>query len=335
MTGASVSTTLRIDVDHSPPRVTTRVSPIDVIDISAKSDLSNLEVEFKGWEDDDLTGSIQIVNWIMRDHMNTVTIGSGSSVLGMQQDGQEVNWSGTVDLTDSGRITARMGDIVGFWITGYDSAGNPFLEVGNSPSSPIQELVSVDTDHELGWVYLGAEVADLKLTSISISDSHVAPGSTVEIRVSVMNTGGEASTPFSVAFYAGDSSKAFESKSINSLEAGQSVELIALWEAEEGVDRVRATVDPEDVVIEVNEDDNSAEHGVEIVYVSYFGWVDNVREQPLAWVFAIVGVMVATSALVISRKTALNTGSSMFDEDYFEDNEGSDEDEEEWDEDEY
>jgi len=196
-------------------------------------------------------------------------------------------------------------------------------------------LVSVDTDHELGWVYLGAEVADLKLTSISISDSHVAPGSTVEIRVSVMNTGGEASTPFSVAFYAGDSSKAFESKSINSLQSGQSVELIVFWEAEEGVDRVRATVDPEDVVIEVNEDDNSAEHGVEIVYVSYFGWVDNVREQPLAWVFAIVGVMVATSALVISRKTALNTGSSMFDEDYFEDNEGSDEDEEEWDEDEY
>ncbi len=269
--------------------------------------------------------------------MNTVTIGSGSSVLGMQQNGQEVNWSGTVDLTDSGRITPRMGDIVGFWITGYDSAGNPFHEVGNSPSNPIQELVSVDTDHELGWVYLGAEVADLKLTSISLSDSHIAPGSTVEIRVIVMNTGGEASTPFSVAFYSGDSSKAFESKSINSLQAGQSVELIVLWEAEEGVDRVRATVDPENVVIEVNEDDNTAEHGVEIVYVSYFGWVDNVREQPLAWIFAIVGVMVATTALVISRRTALNTNSSMFDEDYFEDDsdEDSDEDEEEWDEDEY
>ena len=337
MTGASVSTTLRIDVDHSPPRVTTRVSPIDIIDISAKSDLSNLEVEFKGWEDDDLTGSIQIVNWIMRDHMNTVTIGSGSSVLGMKQDGQVVNWSGTVDLTDSGRITPRMGDIVGFWITGYDSAGNPFLEVGNSPSNPIQELVSVDTDHELGWVYLGAEVADLKLTSISISDSHIAPGTTVEIRVIVLNTGGEASTPFSVAFYSGDSSKAFESKSINSLEAGQSVELIVLWEAEAGVDRVRATIDPENVVVEVNEDDNTAEHGVEIVYVSYFGWVDNVREQPLAWIFAIVGVIVATTALVISKRTALNTNSSIFNEDYFEDDsdEDSDDDEEEWDEDEY
>jgi hypothetical protein len=39
--------------------------------------------------------------------------------------------------------------------------------------------------------------------------------------------------------------------------------------------------------------------------------------------------------LVISRRTALNIGTSILDEDYFEDNEDSDEDEEEWEEDEY
>jgi hypothetical protein len=268
-----------------------------------------------------------------------VTIGSGSSELGMQQDGQDILWTGSVDLTDGGRIDARMGDIVGFWITGYDAAGNPFLEVGNSPSNPIQELVSIDDDHELGWVYLGAEVADLKLTSITLDDDHISPGSNVEVKVEVINNGGESSTPFSVAFYAGDSNKPFDSKSINSLEPGQSVELIVIWEAEAGVDRIRAVVDPENVVIEVNEDDNSAEHSVEVVYVSYFGWVDNVREQPLGWVFAGVGVIVVMTAFTISRRTALERGSSMLDDDYYEDDDyedmDEDDDDDDWEDDDY
>jgi len=336
MTGTSVSTTLRIDVDHSPPRVTTRVAPVNVIDISPKTDLSKIEVEFKGWEDYDLTGSKQFVNWIMRDHLNTVTIGSGSSELGMQQNGQEILWTGTVDLTDDGRIDARMGDLVGFWITGYDAAGNPFLEVGNSPSNPVQELVSIDNDHELGWVYLGAEVADLKLTSITLDDDHISPGSNVQITVEVVNNGGEASTPFSVAFYAGNSDKPFDTKSINSLEPGQAVELIVTWEAEEGYDRIRAVVDPENVVIEVNEEDNSAEHSVEVVYVSYFGWVDNVREQPLGWIFAGVGIIVVMTAFTISRRTALERGSSLLDDEFYEDDDYEDsEDDEDWEDDEY
>jgi len=338
MTGTSVSTTLRIDVDHSPLRVTTRVAPVNVIDISAKTDLTKVPVEFKGWEDSDLTGSLQTVNWIMRDHMNTVTIGSGSSELGMQQSGQDIVWTGTVDLTDGGRIQARMGDIVGFWLTGYDAAGNPFLEVGNSPSNPVQELVSLDDDHELGWVYLGAEVADLKLSSISVDDDHVSPGANVEIKVVIMNTGGEESPPFSVSFFAGGASKAFETRAINSLEPGQSVELTVMWEAESGYDRIRAIVDPENVVLEVNEDDNSAEHGIEVVYVSYFGWVDNVREKPLGWIFAAVGVMVIFTAVIISKRTALERHSSLLDDEYYEDEEyGDEEDEEEddWSDDDY
>ena len=34
-------------------------------------------------------------------------LGAGQSVLGSQQDGQSVIWTGTVDLTDDGRITPR------------------------------------------------------------------------------------------------------------------------------------------------------------------------------------------------------------------------------------
>ena len=269
--------------------------------------------------------------------MNTVTIGSGSAELGMQQNGQDIVWTGTVDLTDGGRIQARMGDIVGFWLTGYDSAGNPFLEVGNSPSNPVQELVSLDDDHELGWIYLGAEVADLKLSSISVDDDHVSPGSNVEIKVVIMNTGGEESPPFSVSFFAGVASKAFETRAINSLEPGQSVELTVLWEAESGNDRIRAVVDPENVVLEVNEDDNSAEHGIEVVYVSYFGWVDNVREKPLGWIFAAVGVMVIFTAVIISKRTALERHSSILDDEYYEDEEYGDEEDEEddWSDDDY
>ena len=56
----------------------------------------------------------------------TLTLGAGQSVLGMQQDGQSVIWTGTVDLTDNGRIDTREGDWVGFFLTGYDSAGNEF-----------------------------------------------------------------------------------------------------------------------------------------------------------------------------------------------------------------
>ncbi|MDP6010373.1 MAG: CARDB domain-containing protein, partial [Candidatus Poseidoniaceae archaeon] len=176
-------------------------------------------------------------------------------------------------------------------------------------------------------------------TSITLDDDHISPGSNVEVKVEVINNGGESSTPFSVAFYAGDSNKPFDSKSINSLEPGQSVELIVIWEAEAGVDRIRAVVDPENVVIEVNEDDNSAEHSVEVVYVSYFGWVDNVREQPLGWVFAGVGVIVVMTAFTISRRTALERGSSMLDDDYYEDDDyedmDEDDDDDDWEDDDY
>ena len=67
MTGTLVSTTLQVIVDDAAPRVVKRTSPLNVIDISANNDLTFVPVEFHGTEDADLTGSRQMVHWVMRD----------------------------------------------------------------------------------------------------------------------------------------------------------------------------------------------------------------------------------------------------------------------------
>ena len=44
----------------------------------------------------------------------------------MQQEEQQITWTGTVDLTDGGKVMPRDGDWVGFYLSGYDTAGNEF-----------------------------------------------------------------------------------------------------------------------------------------------------------------------------------------------------------------
>ena len=90
----------------------------------------------------------------MRDATRTITIGAGSSPLGMRQDGQSVIWTGEVDLTAGGTISPREGDFIGFYLTGWDAAGNQFPVVSNSEASPIPELAEDDTDFERQWVRL-------------------------------------------------------------------------------------------------------------------------------------------------------------------------------------
>lgn len=326
MTGNTVATTLRVVVDHSPPRVTHRSQPIDVIDISSASDLTKVPVTFSGTEDADLTGSEQFVNWVMRDHTNTITIASGINRLGMQQDGQSIIWTGTVDLTADGIVAPRQGDLVGFWITGYDAAGNPFLEVGNSPANPIPELSSVDGDFELNWVRLGAQVAELSIVDLSVSDDHLSDGERVEITATIINTGGNTSTAFSVAFMAGPSERPFHTSTITGIDEGETITLTAVWESEEGIDRVRVIVDPENVIIEVNEDDNRAEHSVEVVYPALFGWLDSPREDPLVWIFMLFSVLIVSIVFAVAQRTSLNQREgSLFDDEEYEDDDFDDE----------
>ena len=182
MTGQSISTTLRMIVDDTAPRVVSRTMPVNIIDISSTTDLTAIPVEFKGSEDADMTGSEQKVHWVMRDASRTMTIGAGSSVLGMLQDGQIVNWTATVDLTNGGSIMPKEGDWIGFYLTGWDAAGNEFPINSNSEASPISEIASVDNDFERQWIRLGAVGAELSILSIIMDDSHLSPGQEVEIK---------------------------------------------------------------------------------------------------------------------------------------------------------
>ena len=99
-----------------------------------------------------------------------------------------------------------------------------------------------------------------------------------------------------------------------------------VWESED-VDRIRVVVDAEDEVPEANDDDNSAEHAVTIAYAQYLGWFDSVREQPLAWMFAILSILTLAVVFTVATKTSIDYGEGAFDEDD-EDWEDEDEDEE-------
>ena len=63
------------------------------------------------------------------------------------------------------------------------------------------------------------------------------------------------------------------------LGADETVELTQTWSAEE-VDRIRVVVDEENVVLEANDDDNEAEHGLEVAYAAGFGWKDSTARTP-------------------------------------------------------
>jgi hypothetical protein len=331
MTGMLVSTTLQVVVDDAAPRVTRRVAPLNVIDISATNDLTQIEVEFQGTEDADLTGSKQVVHWVMRDATRTMTIGAGSTLLGMQQDGQNVIWTGVVDITAGGTIDPKAGDFVGFYVTGYDAAGNQFPVVSNSEASPIPELASDDIDFERQWVRLGAVGPELRVKNIVMSDDHIAPGASIDITATIYNAGGNTSSQFKVAFFAGSAEKPFDVVRVNGIDAGEMYPVSVIWESED-VDRVRVVVDYEDEVPEANDDDNSAEHAVTIAYGQYLGWFDSVREQPLAWMFAILSIMTLAVVFTVATRTSIDYGEGAFAEDEA-DWEDEDDDEDDFDDD--
>ena len=326
MTGTLVSTTLQVIVDDAAPRVVRRISPLNVIDVSANNDLSYVPVEFHGTEDADLTGSNQMVHWVMRDATRTVTIGAGSTLLGMQQEGQNVIWTGAVDLTDNGRIVPQAGDFVGFYVTGYDAAGNQFPVVSNSEASPIPELAVDDIDFERQWIRLGAVGPELRVKSISLSDDHIAPGTDITINAEVLNIGGSTPAMFKVAFYSGNDEKPFDTVGVAGINGDEVVKVSTIWTAED-VDRIRVVVDYDNLIVEVNDDDNSAEHSIDIAYGQYFGWFDSPRESPLAWIFILTSVLVLLGVASIASRTTIDHGEGVFsDEEDWEEEEDDDED---------
>ncbi len=332
MTGTLVSTTLRVVVDDAAPRVVRRMAPLNVIDVSSTNDLSSIYVEFQGSEDADLTGSEQMIHWVMRDQTRTVTIGAGSAVLGMQQVDQVVYWTGEVDITAGGTITPQAGDFVGFYMTGWDAAGNQFPLVSNSEASPIPELAFDDTDFERQWVRLGAVGPELRVKSIEVSDDHVSPGSSVEITGTVVNNGGPTDSQFKVAFFAGDDTTPFDVKTIIGIGEGEVIPITVDWKVED-VDSVRVEVDYGNLLVEVNDNDNTAEHDINIAYGEYLGWLDSPREQPLAWIFGFSTILILIVVATVASRTAVDLGDGAFaeDEEDWEDDDDDYDDDDEYD----
>ena len=90
---------------------------------------------------------------------------------------------------------------------------------------------------------------------------------------------------------------------------------LTTWTTEEGVTRVRVVVDYDNLIPEVNDYDNSAEHSIEIAYGQYFGWFDSPRENPLAWIFIFISIITIAAVISIASRTSIDYGGGAFDED--------------------
>jgi hypothetical protein len=341
MTRDTVATTLQLQVDHTPPRVHYRIEPIDVIDISASSDLSAVPVAFHGWEECVLeevedrcsafTQSPQWVNWVMRDEARTIAAGRSALATLVLENG--IEWIGDVDLTSGGVVNPRSGYRIGFWITGHDAAGNEFPKSGNTESDPVREPAELDGDYDLAWVRLGATVAELYVKSVTVDKDVVGLGKEIEVTAIISNSGGMTESSFSVAFIAGD--EIIHTERVSLMPSGSEHIMMATWKAEKGVDRITVVVDVENEVVEVDEEGNSMSVGVSVDYAWGLGWLDAWRRNPLTVISVIIAMIVLPIIGVVTWKTSIATSSSLLEdelmyEDEEDDWEDDDYDEEGW-----
>jgi len=335
MTRDTVATTLQLQVDHTPPRVHHRLAPVDVIDISAASDLTSLPVRFSGWEEcvlldgDDrcaaFSQSPQWVNWVMRDDARTIA--AGVSPLAMQLNESHLEWIGEVDLTSDGLVTPRSGYKIGFWVTGHDAAGNEFPMAANTESDPVREREDLDDDQDLAWVRLGATVAELIVKSVTLDQDTVSEGTEVEVVAIIANTGGVTESSFSVQFVADE--KVIDTGRITGLPSDGEHRITSTWTATEGIDRITVIVDAENEVVEVDEEGNSMSAGISVEYSWGLGWVDSWRQNPLTVIGVIFALILIPVIAIITWKTSLSGSTSLYDEELI----YEDEDDDDWEDD--
>lgn len=344
MTRDSVSTTLQLSVDHTPPRVIHRILPVDIIDIGIQEDLTQVNVAFLGTEEcvndpsdqrcSDLAQAPQQVHWIMRD--GTTTIAAGYSVLSMELQGNLILWTGTVDLTSGGLVIPRSGYIVGFYVTGEDAAGNTFPQTSNSESDPVREPTNLDNDLDLAWVTLGADKSpELRAIRIDTNQERVSVGTDVELRMYLTNLGGPLNASFDVSFFAGDATEPFNTQRIDKIEEGDTIYIDAIWDAEEGIERIRVVVDSSDEIDEIDEQDNAISVGIDVAYGWGLGWIEQARQNPLTILLIVIALIVVPTVTYVSIRQ-MNKGAVdddfvnlLFEDDQYED------DDDEYDDDEY
>lgn len=147
----------------------------------------------------------------------------------------------------------------------------------------------------------------------------------------VVNTGGDTNRSFKVSFYAGDAEKPFDEITLSGIDSNEIIDVDTTWNAED-VDRIRVVVDRDNLIVEVNDDDNSAEHSVDLAYPKYLGWFDSPRENPLAWIFIVTSILVLIGVATIASRTTIDHSGGLFDEEEDWD-EDEDDDEDEYDDD--
>jgi hypothetical protein len=112
---------------------------------------------------------------------------------------------------------------------------------------------------------------------------------------------------------------------VSGLPSGEQIVLSVSWQAED-VDRIRVVVDEENAVLEANDEDNMAEHGVEVAYATGFVWKDFYCENPLAWMFTILSIVILGTVATIAQRTAIDHGEGAFvdeDDDLWEEHDAS------------
>ena len=274
----------------------------------------------------DLAQAPQQVHWVMRD--GTTTIAAGYSILSMELENDLILWTGTVDLTSGGLVTPRSGYIVGFYITGEDAAGNTFPQTSNSESDPVREPTNLDNDLDLAWVTLGADKSpELRAIRIDTNQERVSVGTDVELRVYLSNLGGPLNASFDVSFFAGDATEPFNTQRIDKIDEGDTIYIDAIWDAEEGIERIRVVVDSSDEIDEIDEQDNAISVGIDVAYGWGLGWIEQARQNPLTILLIVIALIVVPTVTYVSirqmNKDAIDDDfvNLLFEEDQYEDDE--------------
>ena len=158
-----------------------------------------------------------------------MTIGAGSTLLGMQQDGQNVIWTGVVDITAGVPSIPRL-VISSVLQTGHDGR-QPVPRRVQLRGQPHPGTASDDIDFERQWVRLGAVGPELRVKNIVMSDDHIAPGANIDIgydgnwRQHFLTVQGRL-----LRWLSGE---ALDAVRVNGIDAGEMYPVSVVWESED------------------------------------------------------------------------------------------------------
>ncbi|MEC7462611.1 MAG: hypothetical protein VX439_04120, partial [Candidatus Thermoplasmatota archaeon] len=164
---------LQLAVDGTPPEIREIAPTGDVrIDQASQVQINLLASDSSGF-DEDLTS---VLHYRIRAGSSEISRGS-VPLSELTEIQNQAMWSGKLDLTDGGATALLPGYLVDVWITGSDSAGNPYENYFNSETQPF------DT-----WrlVRIGPEI-DLTSSTIKWNDPSPTGGEIVTLTIEGTN----------------------------------------------------------------------------------------------------------------------------------------------------